>query len=513
MAPPPPHLRAHRALVIAAAIAALLGSRGALAQGLVSRFSIRAEVGAGSMLPRLQRDTLGYDSAHAQVTGRVGFDVVDWLSLQVSVNNGFFVAGEQQATGRTLALQLGLRFHPAVRAVGRAWGDLNPGYYSTGTDRSFGLDAGLGFEFNAGRAVALGPFARLHWIPADTTIHQASDALYLSFGLSLTLRVPPRPAPVARDRDRDGVPDGGDRCPLTSRGARPDPARRGCPMPDADADADGVDNAEDQCVTVPVGSRPDPARRGCPLPDQDGDGVVDPDDACPTTPGGDHPDPARRGCPLGDRDGDAILDDGDQCPTEPQGPRPDPARRGCPTGDRDQDGLTDDADRCPDQAETFDGRDDADGCPDGAALGTRAGGRIRISEQIRFRTDSAIIHGRRSFAIIDAVANVMRASPDIVMLHVEGHTDDRGNPDRNRELSNRRAGAVIRELTARGIAASRLTAHGYGPDRPLDAGSARRNRAANRRIEFRADLDGATAPPAAPTPAPPTTSGVGSRKS
>ncbi len=481
--------------VIAAAIGALLDPRDAPAQDVISRFSVRAELGAGLVLPALQRESLGYDTAHVQVTGRVGFDVVDWLSLQVSLNNGFFVAREQLATGRTLAVQLGLRLQPAVGALGRAWGDLNPGYYSTGTDRRFGLDAGLGFEFNAARALALGPFARVHWIPADTAIHEASDATYLSFGVSLSLRVPPPPvAPVVLDRDGDGVPDGGDRCPSTPQGSRPDAARRGCPV--LDADADGVLDGDDQCVNVPVGAHPDPARRGCPVVDQDNDGVLDDDDVCPTTPTGSTPDAARRGCPSVDQDGDGVFDADDTCPTVPAGAMRDPARLGCPMGDhdRDHDGIADDADRCPDQAETFNGRDDADGCPDGATLGARSGGRIRISEQIRFRTDSAEIHGRRSFAVIDAVAGILRASPDIVMLHVEGHTDDRGDAGHNRELSNQRAAAVIRELVARGVAASRLTAHGYGPDRPIATGHSRRDRNANRRIDFRADLDNTAAP-------------------
>lgn len=446
----------------AASFAALLGfsapPRSAEAQGLLQRLSIRGELGVGLMPPLLQRDRLGFDSAHLQVTGRVGFDVIDWLSPQLSVNNGFFFASGDLPLGRTLALQLGLRVQPRVGRAGRIWADVNPGYYSSGADRRFGLDAGIGFEFTLGRAFALGPAARLHWIPADTAIHQPSDALYLSFGLSFTLRSPPAPAPVVRDRDADGVGDVEDACPTTPRGATPDPARRGCP--DEDQDRDGVRDREDRCPTTPRGATPDPARQGCPDEDQDRDGLRDVDDACPS---------------------------------EPQGARPDPSRRGCPVGDRDRDGVTDDVDRCPELAETINGRDDDDGCPEGRANGAFGGGRIRLSEPIRFRSDGAELQGRRNATILDAVAALMRTTPEISMLHVEGHTDSHGDADRNRALATRRAGAVIEGLISRGVAASRLTAHGVGPDHPVAAGRSRRARAANRRIEFRVELDAAGA--------------------
>ena len=229
-----------------------------------------------------------------------------------------------------------------------------------------------------------------------------------------------------------------------------------------------------------AGRRPAPHRRELVALQRVSDG----EDQCPTTPQGATPDPARRGCPLTDQDSDTIYDNEDQCPTEPQGAHPDPARRGCPIGDRDHDGITDDADRCPDQAETFNGRDDTDGCPDGDALGVREGGQIRIMEQVRFRNNRSTIQGRRSFAVLDAVVAIMRASPDISALDVQGHTDDRGSAERNTVLSGERAAAVVQYLTQHGVEAGRLTSHGFGPQRPLVQGTSRRARAANRRVEF-----------------------------
>ncbi len=477
---------------------------------IINRFSLRGELGAGIMTPSVQRDALGYDGLHLQATGRIGFDVVDWLSLQLSVNNGFFFASGQQSTGRTLALQFGLRLQPAIGTVGRLWADINPGYYSTGTDRRLGLDAGLGFEFNIGRAFALGPVARMHWIPADTAIHQNSDAFYLSFGLSFTLRVPPTIAEQVLDRDHDGVLDPVDVCPDVPQGTVPDRARAGCPR--RDTDHDGVYDDEDTCVDVPQGDHPDAARRGCPRPDTDHDGVFDDEDACVTTPAGDHPDPERRGCPDGDDDNDGVLNHADQCRTVHQGPVPDPQRAGCPVPDRDHDLVPDPDDRCPDEAGMPQPGTPRHGCPGQVVV---EAGHIRITNPVFFATNEDVILPQ-SFPVLTAVRDVLVAVPGVRRVSVDGHTDDVGDDASNMDLSNRRAQSVVRWLTTNGIAADRLEAHGFGETRPVRpiAGLRRRQlrdaQATNRRVEFNI-LDPAPAPDAtqagvqtaAPVAAPP----------
>ncbi len=471
-------------LPFALATGALLHASAADAQ-VLSRFSLRAELGAGVMTPSLQRTALGYDGAHLQATGRLGFDALDWLSLQLSVNNGFFFASNQLSTGRVLAVQFGLRLQPAIGTAGRLWADVNPGYYSTGADRRVGLDAGVGFEFNLTRAVTLGPVARMHWIPADPAVHQPSDAFYLSFGLSITLRVPREAAEVVLDRDHDGVLDPVDLCVDVPQGPVADPARRGCPRPDRDGD--GVYDDEDTCADVPQGARPDPARRGCPTPDTDGDGVLDPDDQCVTTPQGEHPDPARRGCPDGDDDNDGVLNSMDQCRTVHQGLSPDPARAGCPLPDRDHDTVSDPDDRCPDQPGMPRPGTDRHGCPGEVIL---TPGQIRITNPVFFATNEDVILPQ-SFPVLTAVRDVLRAVPGIRRVSVEGHTDDVGDDASNMDLSNRRAASVMRWLTENGIDAGRLEAHGFGETRPLRPIAGLRGRrlrdaqAINRRVEFR----------------------------
>ncbi len=511
---PPRGVRALRVHAFAlAATAAMLAPSAAEAQ-VVSRLSLRGELGSGLMISSLQRSALALDSAHVQATGRIGFNVVDWLSIQLSVNNGFFLAGQDQPTGRTLALQGGLRIEPMIGTVGRLWADVNGGYVATGTQRRPGLDVGLGFEFQAARWLGIGPYARYHLVFHDSAVNAPSEAAYVAFGLSFTLRVPEDEQIL--DRDRDGVLDPDDQCVDVPQGATPDPARRGCPRPDRDGD--GVFDNEDQCVDVPQGATPDPARRGCPRPDADGDGVFDNEDRCVTTPMGANPDPdpARRGCPDGDDDNDGVLNSRDLCRTEHQTSNPDPNRVGCPERDTDGDRIPDRLDRCPSEPGMPNTENPArHGCPGLVVLTNRV---IRITQPVYFATAADAILPT-SFPVLEAVRMTLQATPDLRRVSIEGHTDDANDDASNLDLSNRRAASVMRYLVEHGIDAGRLEAHGFGEARPIQPitdsrGRALRRRAldaarqANRRVEFRivdpappADQAPST-PPAPPPPSP-----------
>ena len=65
---------------------------------------------------------------------------------------------------------------------------------------------------------------------------------------------------------------------------------------------------------------------------------------------------------------------------------------------------------------------------------------------------------------------------------VEGHTDASGDHDANVKLSQARADSVATYLASLGVGSERLTAKGYGPDKPL-AGRASTS-ASNRRVQF-----------------------------
>jgi outer membrane protein OmpA-like peptidoglycan-associated protein len=70
-------------------------------------------------------------------------------------------------------------------------------------------------------------------------------------------------------------------------------------------------------------------------------------------------------------------------------------------------------------------------------------------------------------------------------LEVQGHTDNVGGDDYNQKLSDSRANAVLEWLRAKGIAADRLTAHGYGLQVPIADNGSDEGRAKNRRVEIK----------------------------
>jgi outer membrane protein OmpA-like peptidoglycan-associated protein len=101
---------------------------------------------------------------------------------------------------------------------------------------------------------------------------------------------------------------------------------------------------------------------------------------------------------------------------------------------------------------------------------------------IQFAPGSAAIDPD-SNEILDALASVTLRC-DRFSIEVAGHTDNVGARALNMELSQARADAVANYLIGQGVTRDRLTARGYGPDRPRGSNASERGRALNRRIEF-----------------------------
>jgi OOP family OmpA-OmpF porin len=176
-----------------------------------------------------------------------------------------------------------------------------------------------------------------------------------------------------------------------------------------------------------------------------------------------------------DTDGDGILDVDDACPNEP-GP---PETNGCPDPDRDGDGVPDRVDNCPDEPGTLANQ----GCQDPQlVLITKE--QLKILDKVFFRLNSARILPR-AFPLLDNVASVIQAHPEIARIRIEGHTDRTGSLDFNMKLSKRRASSVVEYLVSKGVSRDRLVAEGFGPTRPLvpDART-KKELAKNRRVEF-----------------------------
>jgi cell division septation protein DedD len=62
--------------------------------------------------------------------------------------------------------------------------------------------------------------------------------------------------------------------------------------------------------------------------------------------------------------------------------------------------------------------------------------------------------------------NILKETPD-VKLQINSHSDERGEANYNKELSQRRAQSVVDYLIAKGINSERLIAKGYGFEMPI----------------------------------------------
>lgn len=105
-----------------------------------------------------------------------------------------------------------------------------------------------------------------------------------------------------------------------------------------------------------------------------------------------------------------------------------------------------------------------------------------IALYLNFDTDSDAIRPD-SKPVVEEIVKLLRADPQL-KLKVEGHTDNSGQAERNRELSRQRAESVVRAVTGLGIDVARLQAAGVGADKPLADNGTEEGRARNRRVEL-----------------------------
>lgn len=468
---------------------------------------LRLEGGGTTMLSTHQREVLGFDHGF-HGSARPGLRFADVFTVELSV--GGIWLPSTTGLGSIFLLGGGVRLEPMLGTVGRLMIDGHAHFAYTGDLPRFSLDGGIGFEFQAGDYLGIGPYVRYTHVFTSGP-NDGADAMMISYGLSIS--VSSSRADDAPDQDRDGVSDANDVCVDVARGPVPDPDRLGCPL--IDTDRDGIDDEHDVCPQDEVGPVPDPERSGCPLLDTDGDQVEDRLDLCPREPRGDRPDPAREGCPLADTDGDGLYDGNDVCPTTAAGEHPDPARLGCPEGDDDQDTILNSRDLCPNEHENatlhpdpermgcpladrdHDSVPDAtDACPDAPGAPNRVARRhgcpgilvvyydhIAIEEPVYFATGRERILPR-SRRVLTALAEALRLTPGVRRISIIGHTDDVGTVEANRDLAERRAASVMAWLVAHDVDASRLEAHGVGESEPTSGGTSVEAREDNRRVEF-----------------------------
>ena len=239
--------------------------------------------------------------------------------------------------------------------------------------------------------------------------------------------------------------------------------------------------------------------------DTDSDGFYDHEDACPEEPEDRDGFQDDDGCPEPDNDQDGILDAADDCPMEAEDVDGFQDHDGCPEDDNDRDGVLDPVDgpraedgtiemdaefpmlgACANVAEVVNAFEDEDGCPDEKPEPVIEVQReeIKLNERIYFDLDAATIRPV-SFEILEALAVAVLDHPEVTLIEIQGHTDERAEATYNLYLSLKRARAVRQFLIDRGVAAERLLAQGYGEAQPVVAGAGVEDEhQQNRRVQF-----------------------------
>jgi uncharacterized protein (TIGR03382 family) len=461
--------------------------------------------GVSGMLPSIAGVGLG----DLRIAPKIGVLAVARHGVDVAVIPGFTLP---TAGGESYRGEDGLTFSPEV-AVSRASGavrtSLNLGYRMRSEttvadlvidDELFGEVAGgyglgaIPLELDLGLSVATAAASPFGDANADHVEVRAGGSYDIPGPLVLSL------IGGAGIREGFGTPDW--RAVVGVRFGR----EKTSPL---DPDGDGILGDADRCASQPEDKDAFQDDDGCPDPDNDADTIVDRDDRCAMEPETLNGFEDSDGCPdQGDLDGDGLVGDADKCPNDAEDRDGFSDDDGCPDTDDDADGLVDASDRCPREAGPTDNAgcpdadrdgdtivDRLDNCPDEKGLAkfqgcaekqlvVLTGDKLEILDIVYFALDKDLIQ-MRSNKLLNQVARVLAAHPEITKIQIEGHTDNQGDPVYNKDLSARRANAVAAYLVKKGIASDRLDAKGFGAEHPVEDNATKKGRAANRRVEFK----------------------------
>jgi OOP family OmpA-OmpF porin len=86
-------------------------------------------------------------------------------------------------------------------------------------------------------------------------------------------------------------------------------------------------------------------------------------------------------------------------------------------------------------------------------------------------------------ATVAEIATMLKSAPAL-KIAIEGHTDNVGQAAANKTLSEKRAQSVMAAIVAAGIDAKRLSAAGFGQEKPVADNRSEDGRVKNRRVEL-----------------------------
>ena len=109
---------------------------------------------------------------------------------------------------------------------------------------------------------------------------------------------------------------------------------------------------------------------------------------------------------------------------------------------------------------------------------TKPGPRRSTSQTPEFDIETGSQAGLRK------IAKIVKDDCGNVVIEIDGHTDNTGDPTSNQTLSQLRAKSVVDFLIREGVNAAKLKAVGFGQERPIAPNETLEGRRLNRRIEF-----------------------------
>jgi OOP family OmpA-OmpF porin len=102
---------------------------------------------------------------------------------------------------------------------------------------------------------------------------------------------------------------------------------------------------------------------------------------------------------------------------------------------------------------------------------------------VTFATGTAAFTNDSELAL-NHVLDYLTKSPEVAVMRIEGHTDNRGARAGNQKLSEARAYAVAKWLVAHGVDCKRVLPLGFGDTEPVADNGSEDGRAQNRRTVF-----------------------------
>lgn len=318
---------------------------------------------------------------------------------------------------------------------------------------AFDTEAGARIVLNDKLSIFFGVGA--HFIQSDNiddiTFGSSHDSYYSgNLGISLSLF-------GEKDSDNDGIPDSEDACPSNAE------------------DYDGYQDDD-----------------GCPDRDNDGDKIIDSKDNCPNEREDFDGFQDDDGCPELDNDNDGIPDVLDKCPNQPENFNGFEDNDGCPDiltnlksmKDSDNDGFPDELDKCPEIAETLNGFQDDDGCPDSVSAGdTLSVKEIPLEGSLLFDWRSSEIKPT-AFEELNKLVQFLEVDPFIKWV-VESYTDNNGNLDSLKLLSQDRAISLIKYFIDKGLPSFMFKIAAKGAESPIADNFTLEGRIKNNRIVLR----------------------------